>query len=383
MQMRRTRRSSSYLEKLLWLAHRQLRQAGRRMHLHSAIGAAGRHAARRDAPHARSIGAPHRRAAWCRATSIADEILTDHPKRYRAMLVESGNPAHSLADRQRMREAIAALELLVVIDVAMTETARLAHYVLPASSQFEKGEATFFNFEFPRNDFHLRAPVARAARPARCPSPRSTPGSSRRSASSPTPTRAAARGRRRAAAPRSRMAFLDGGGRPIRELGELAPVVLYGTLGPTLPDGAAAAALLGARAAVRDDYPDRAPRRLRRRTARAGERAVRRDPRRPLRRRVHRRRVGRELGRTSHARTSGSTSPSPSCSPSSRRSPTSRPRLDDREFPFVLTAGERRSFTANTIIRDPAWRKKDAAARCGSTPTTPRASASPTASRCA
>jgi len=30
------------------------------------------------------------------------------------------------------------------------------------------------------------------------------------------------------------------------------------------------------------------------------------------------------------------------------------------EFPFVLTAGERRSFTANTIIRDSDWRKKDA-----------------------
>jgi anaerobic selenocysteine-containing dehydrogenase len=31
----------------------------------------------------------------------------------------------------------------------------------------------------------------------------------------------------------------------------------------------------------------------------------------------------------------------------------------DEEFPFVLSAGERRSFTANTIIRDPSWRKKD------------------------
>jgi anaerobic selenocysteine-containing dehydrogenase len=31
----------------------------------------------------------------------------------------------------------------------------------------------------------------------------------------------------------------------------------------------------------------------------------------------------------------------------------------DAAFPFVLSAGERRSFTANTIIRDPAWRKKD------------------------
>ena len=31
----------------------------------------------------------------------------------------------------------------------------------------------------------------------------------------------------------------------------------------------------------------------------------------------------------------------------------------DLEFPFVLSAGERRSSTANTIFRDPAWRKKD------------------------
>src|SRR5262245_19695863 len=87
---------------------------------------------------------------------IPEEILTDHPKRYRAMLVESGNPAHSLADSARMREALAALDLVVVIDVAFTETARLAHYVLPVASQFEKAEATFFNFEFPHNYFHLR-----------------------------------------------------------------------------------------------------------------------------------------------------------------------------------------------------------------------------------
>jgi anaerobic selenocysteine-containing dehydrogenase len=36
--------------------------------------------------------------------------------------------------------------------------------------------------------------------------------------------------------------------------------------------------------------------------------------------------------------------------------PAARP---DDGFPFVLSAGERRSFTANTIIRDPSWRKKD------------------------
>ena len=90
---------------------------------------------------------------------IPDEILSDHPDRFRAMLVEAGNPVHSIADSHRMREAMAALDLVVVIDVALTETAREADYVLPAASQYEKWECTFFNLEFPRNVFHLRRPL--------------------------------------------------------------------------------------------------------------------------------------------------------------------------------------------------------------------------------
>jgi anaerobic selenocysteine-containing dehydrogenase len=90
---------------------------------------------------------------------IPEEILTDHPKRFRAMFIESTNPVHSLADTPRMRRALRALELSVVVDVAMTETAREADYVLPASSQFEKAEATFFGNEIARNAFQLRQPL--------------------------------------------------------------------------------------------------------------------------------------------------------------------------------------------------------------------------------
>jgi anaerobic selenocysteine-containing dehydrogenase len=39
---------------------------------------------------------------------------------------------------------------------------------------------------------------------------------------------------------------------------------------------------------------------------------------------------------------------------------TATPSLATTEFPFMLSAGERRSFTANTIMRNPDWRKKDA-----------------------
>jgi formate dehydrogenase len=34
-------------------------------------------------------------------------------------------------------------------------------------------------------------------------------------------------------------------------------------------------------------------------------------------------------------------------------------QLTSAEFPIVLSAGERRAFTANDILRDPAWRKRD------------------------
>ena len=59
------------------------------------------------------------------------------------MIVDSSNPVHTLPDSKRFREAFAKLECLVVIDVAMTETARQAHYVLPASSQYENPKQRF------------------------------------------------------------------------------------------------------------------------------------------------------------------------------------------------------------------------------------------------
>jgi anaerobic selenocysteine-containing dehydrogenase len=77
-----------------------------------------------------------------------------------------------------MRQALQALDLLVVIDVAMTETARLADYVLPAPTQFEKYEATFYNFDFPTTSTTCATPSYPPPRGS-LPSPRSTPASSK------------------------------------------------------------------------------------------------------------------------------------------------------------------------------------------------------------
>jgi hypothetical protein len=39
-----------------------------------------------------------------------------------------------------------------------------------------------------------------------------------------------------------------------------------------------------------------------------------------------------------------------------------KPPTPDTQFPFVLSAGERRSYTANTIYRNPGSEPSDAAA---------------------
>src|SRR5215472_10009635 len=146
---------NSYLEKLIYLVTGNFARRGA-MNIHTRMAGLG---GGREAGRTSPVGGHRIITGLIPCNAIPDEILTDHPKRFRAMIVESTNPLHSLADSRRMRQAFDALDLVVVIDVAMTETAHHAHYVLPACSQFEKWEATFFTLEFPENVFHLREPL--------------------------------------------------------------------------------------------------------------------------------------------------------------------------------------------------------------------------------
>ncbi|MCK5836644.1 MAG: molybdopterin-dependent oxidoreductase, partial [Desulfobacula sp.] len=68
------------------------------------------------------------------------------PDKLKAFYVVGGNPLVSMPDTNAFREAFKKLELLVVHDMHMTETAREAHYVLPACSHLEKwGVAYTYN----------------------------------------------------------------------------------------------------------------------------------------------------------------------------------------------------------------------------------------------
>ncbi len=257
-----------------------------------------------------------------------------------------------------MREAIEALDLVVVIDVAMSETARLADYVLPVATQFEKAEATFFNFEFPNNYFHLRRPLLE-------------PPAGLFSEAELHARMVEALGEMPGPAVQALREAWDQGREAFRakffellsaEPGflALAPVVLYRAIGDKLPYRLAEGAVLWALTAI---AAQRSPDSIRR----AG---IEGD--------------GPELGDALFDAIvegeSGVTFSVDDWEESWKRVGTPGGRLQlavpelfgeleglatepaptpTDEFPFVLSAGERRSFTANTIFRGPGWRKKD------------------------
>jgi anaerobic selenocysteine-containing dehydrogenase len=92
-------------------------------------------------------------------TLVPEEILVDHPERIRAVVVEGANPILSYSDASRWREARERLDLLVVIDPAMTETARLADFVLPTPVGYEKWETAAFPRGAPEVYIQVRPPV--------------------------------------------------------------------------------------------------------------------------------------------------------------------------------------------------------------------------------
>lgn len=77
-------------------------------------------------------------APYGQAMLFPDVVLTEKPYPIKALIVVGGNPALTLPESKKVKDAFEKLELLVVIDPFMTETAELAHIVLPACTFLEK-----------------------------------------------------------------------------------------------------------------------------------------------------------------------------------------------------------------------------------------------------
>lgn len=360
IQMNRFSTLNSYLNKLLWVLTGNFAKPGAQYVPATIVSVAGNLEKLGAGGESKRSPVAEERiiSGLTPCNSIPDEILTDHPKRYRAMIVESANPAHSLADSQRMREALRALDTLVVIDIAMTETARLADYVLPTPTQYEKAEATFFNFEFPHNYFHIRQPVFEAPEGV-LPEPEiharlcEALGAYTEDDLAPL----------RAAAEHGRAAFLPvffGTVLSNAKLAPLAPVILYRTLGPHLPTGMASAAVIWG---LVHQLAAKHPESLRR----AGFDGAGLEQPETLFDAILASPSGVVFAvdeyEESWARV---TTPSGKIQASIPELLAELETLRETAtgtgetgFPFVLSAGERRSFTANTIFRTPDWRKKD------------------------
>jgi formate dehydrogenase len=74
---------------------------------------------------------------------LTDEILTPGKEKIRALFVTGGNPLITMADSNRLHEAFQKLDLLVTLDILPTETAALAHYVLPCTTPLERPDLPF------------------------------------------------------------------------------------------------------------------------------------------------------------------------------------------------------------------------------------------------
>lgn len=291
---------------------------------------------------------------------LPEEILNAGERRIRAVFVDSCNPLLTWADSGAYERAFQALDLLVVVDVAMTETARLAHYVLPAASQFEKWECTGFNLEFPDNFFHLRAPLL-APLGETLPEPEIYTRLLEKMGEIPASFPLLERIARHEPESSAHLGYLAALGTTLARHRRWIPhaaSITYRTLGPALPDGAAAAApiLPLSMAYAQQHYAA---------VKRAGHAGNRLTLGTNLFRAILGKREGTLTSRHEFADTWSLVANK------DRRVHLEVPEMlaawralrdetpPGADFPFILMAGERRSYNANQIYRDPAWRKVD------------------------
>ena len=344
---------NSYLEKLLFLLTGNFGRQGTN-NLHSWLFPMWGHSRGDRAP----VSGQEQIAGFYPPNKLPGDILADHPERIRCLWVDSANPLNTVADTLAMEKAARSLELMVTVDISMTETAALSHYVLPAATQFEKWEFTAFTFEFPQNFFQLRAPLFE---PLLGTLPECEIYSRLLRVMGDLPAEEELAVLRETAA-RDRQAFMKSFSQLLQSrpaVAAVAPVILYETLGRTLADGAGAFAPLWTYChtlAMKMPHAVQA-------AGIAGD--------------------GFELGEAlfEKARTSRSgmafTKHQYGQVWELLKHPDRKIRLaipvllewlksldpakepPDAEYPFFLHAGQRRSYNANQILRNPGWRKDD------------------------
>jgi anaerobic selenocysteine-containing dehydrogenase len=76
-------------------------------------------------------------AAGLPTSALADEILTPGDGRIRALICVGSNPIAAWPDQHKTQRAMESLDLLVTLDMKLSATARLAHYVIAPKVSLE------------------------------------------------------------------------------------------------------------------------------------------------------------------------------------------------------------------------------------------------------
>ena len=80
----------------------------------------------------------NRFASEAAALVVPSAIVTGKPYSPKALIVHGGNPVMAWPNTKKVKDALSKLELLVVIDWFLTDTAKMAHIVLPGTTFLEK-----------------------------------------------------------------------------------------------------------------------------------------------------------------------------------------------------------------------------------------------------
>ncbi|MGH7857137.1 MAG: molybdopterin-dependent oxidoreductase, partial [Candidatus Binatia bacterium] len=298
-------------------------------------------------------------------TLVPEEVLIDHPERLRALVVVGANPYLSYSDTSRWREARKRLDLLVVIEPAMTETAEDADYVLPTPVGYEKWEMANFPKGYPEVFVQVRPPVVPPPGEA-LPEPEIYARLGEAMGLFGEPPPALHELAAKALEPDGAALFLSTAQQLTVEAGdpriakERMLFWTYRTLGRHLPSPALAAiwlqcqlnAMLRQRDVLRtlgEEWSSKGPFEI-------GAELFRRILDHPEG--VEIARISEETNLEDHVGfDDGRIRLAPEPMVEEVRRAIDTPPATDAAFPLVLAAGLRTRWTANTIHRDPAWRK--------------------------
>ena len=293
-------------------------------------------------------------------TLVPEEILLDHPERIRAVIVEGSNPILSYSDASRWREARERLDLLVVIDPGHDRDR--APRRLRAADAGRLREVGDRGLPARRaRSLHAGATAGRPAAAGRAAgSRRSTCACAKRWVSMARRPPSSTRWRRRRSRRRAAMAFLGAAQAAARGGQHEMLVWAYRALGPHLPAPALTAmffiAHLNAMFRTESVLRTLGPEWEGKMPFEIGTELFRRILAHPEGVEIARQRLETNLeDHLGFADRKVRLAPEPMM-PEIRRAIATAPTVDPT-FPLVMAAGLRTRWTANTIQRDPAWRK--------------------------